>query len=132
MNGFFAITLLAVVGVAIAAPYGGHHGHVVPGPAVEYSFKAVAPAPKCTHNLLVGCNPHHAPVPCKGVEHGYGHHAPAPAYHAPAPAYHAPAAHHGGEYRAKKHHGKKHHGKKHFKSADNVGASADSEMMFDA
>uniref|UniRef100_A0A182MB40 Uncharacterized protein n=1 Tax=Anopheles culicifacies TaxID=139723 RepID=A0A182MB40_9DIPT len=139
MNSFIAITLLAVVGVAIAAPakYGGHHGGVVPGPAVVHTYPAVAPVVKCGHNLLVSCDPHHQPVPCKAAAHheghGYGHHAPAPAYHhapaphyAPAPAYHAPAEH-GGEYRAKHHkkHHKKHHGHKG-KSADNVGEAIDS------
>uniref|UniRef100_A0A182F3T8 Uncharacterized protein n=1 Tax=Anopheles albimanus TaxID=7167 RepID=A0A182F3T8_ANOAL len=147
MNGFIAITLLAVVGVAIAAPakYGGHGhgGHVAPGPAVEYTYDAVAPAAKCGHNLLINCNPHHVAVPCKAAEHGHGyghaapaHHAPAPAYHhapapahhhAPAPAYHhAPAPAHAPEYREAKKHGKK-HGKKHFEGAD-----SSSEMMFEA
>ncbi|XP_050086622.1 vitelline membrane protein 15a-1-like [Anopheles aquasalis] len=141
MNGIIAITLLAVVGVAIAAPskYGGHGhgGHVAPGPAVEYTYDAVAPAAKCGHNLLINCNPHHVAVPCKAAEHGhgYGHHAPAPAHHAPAPAYHhapapayhhAPAPAHAPEYREAKKHGKK-HGKKHFEGAD-----SSSEMMFEA
>uniref|UniRef100_A0A182PDW8 VM domain-containing protein n=1 Tax=Anopheles epiroticus TaxID=199890 RepID=A0A182PDW8_9DIPT len=145
MNSFIAITLLAVIGVAIAAPSkyghaGGHHAAVVPGPAVVHTYPAVAPVVKCGHNLLVSCDPHHHPVPCKAAHGhheahhgGYGHHAPAPApayHHAPAPhyapaapAYHAPAEH--GEYRAKHH--KKHH-KKHGKgkSADNVGDSIDS------
>uniref|UniRef100_A0A182I7C1 Uncharacterized protein n=2 Tax=Anopheles arabiensis TaxID=7173 RepID=A0A182I7C1_ANOAR len=142
MNSFIAITLLAVIGVAIAAPakYGGghaHHGGVVPGPAVVHTYPAVAPVVKCGHNLLVSCDPHHHPVPCKAApahHAGYGHHAPAPApayHHAPAPHY-APAApaYHGaeehGEYRAKHHkkHHKKHHGKG--KSADNVGEAIDS------
>lgn len=142
MNSFIAITLLAVIGVAIAAPakYGGghaHHGGVVPGPAVVHTYPAVAPVVKCGHNLLVSCDPHHHPVPCKAApahHAGYGHHAPAPApayHHAAAPHY-APAApaYHGaeehGEYRAKHHkkHHKKHHGKG--KSADNVGEAIDS------
>ncbi|XP_050078724.1 vitelline membrane protein 15a-1-like [Anopheles maculipalpis] len=139
MNSFIAITLLAVVGVAIAAPAkyghaGGHHGGVMPGPAVVHTYDAVAPMVKCGHNLLVSCDPHHQTVPCKAAAHhgghaGYGHHAPAPApayHHAPAPHYApAPAYHgeHGGEYRAKHH--KKHH-KKHGKSADNVGEAIDS------
>uniref|UniRef100_A0A182QZ39 VM domain-containing protein n=1 Tax=Anopheles farauti TaxID=69004 RepID=A0A182QZ39_9DIPT len=148
MNSFIAITLLAVVGVAVAAPAkyghdGGHHAAVHPGPAVVHTYPAVAPVVKCGHNLLISCNPHHQAVPCKAAEHGHhggyhgGHHAPAPApayHHAPAPHHHAPApAYHGaaehGEYRAKKHHGKKHH--KKGKSADNVGEAMDSssEMM---
>uniref|UniRef100_A0A182MZ60 VM domain-containing protein n=1 Tax=Anopheles dirus TaxID=7168 RepID=A0A182MZ60_9DIPT len=147
MNSFIAITLLAVVGVAVAAPpkyghAGGHHAAVVPGPAVVHTYPAVAPVVKCGHNLLVSCDPHHQAVPCKAAAHGHhggyhgGHHAPAPApayHHAPAPHHYAPApAYHGaadhGEYRAKKHHGKKHH---KGKSADSVGEAIDSssEMM---
>uniref|UniRef100_A0A182IX23 Uncharacterized protein n=1 Tax=Anopheles atroparvus TaxID=41427 RepID=A0A182IX23_ANOAO len=81
MNSFIAITLLALVGVALAAPphyghAGGHGGHVVPGPAVVHTYPAVAPVVKCGHNLLVSCGAHHAVVPCKAAAahgHGYGH-----------------------------------------------------------
>lgn len=135
MNSFIAISLLAVVGVSIAAPAkyehaGGHHPVVVPGPAVVHTYPAVAPVVKCGHNLLVSCGTHHAAVPCQahaghGHAHGgYGGHAPAPApvhhHAAPAPAYHHAAP----EYRAPKKH-KKHH-KKHFKSAED---SSSAEMM---
>ncbi|XP_050088701.1 splicing factor 3A subunit 2-like [Anopheles aquasalis] len=73
-----ALALLAIGSTQADYPakggYGGHHGGHVP----------------CGANLLVGCAPHVAHVPCHPV-HG-GHHAPAPAYHhAPAPAHHAPA-----------------------------------------
>uniref|UniRef100_A0A2M4CJK9 Putative secreted protein n=1 Tax=Anopheles darlingi TaxID=43151 RepID=A0A2M4CJK9_ANODA len=109
----FAVS--ALVGVCMADGYGKP---AYPAAPVAHHYAAHAPHVKCGANLLVGCAPHVAHVPCHPVHGGhakkeYGHaapayhHAPAPAYHhAPAPAYHhAPApAHHGG-YEAPKAHG---------------------------
>ncbi|XP_053676535.1 vitelline membrane protein 15a-2-like [Anopheles nili] len=70
--------------------YGGHHAA-----PVVHAYAAKAPHVKCGANLLVGCAPNVAHVPCVPAHagHGYGH-ASAPVHHgyaAPAPAYHAPA-----------------------------------------
>ncbi|EDS27305.1 vitelline membrane protein, partial [Culex quinquefasciatus] len=64
--------------------YGGGHGGAVP---VVHTYAAQAPAAKCGANLLVGCAPSVAHVPCVPV-HGASHGA----------SYGAPAAH--GGYRA--------------------------------
>ncbi|XP_052868163.1 splicing factor 3A subunit 2-like [Anopheles cruzii] len=77
----------ALVGVCSADGYGKP---VYPSHPVSHAYAAKAPHVKCGSNLLVGCAPHVAHVPCHPSHGGY-HHAPAPAYHAPAPAYHAPA-----------------------------------------
>ncbi|XP_055589967.1 transcription factor MafA-like [Uranotaenia lowii] len=112
-----------VIGSAVARPepYGAHgHGLVQPGPAVEYSYQAKAPAVKCGHNLLINCNPHHSVVPCKGSKGGHG---AAPAHYGGAAGGYGevvPVADHGHgyhaapaeeQYRHKKH--KKHHGHHH-------------------
>ncbi|XP_038109401.1 vitelline membrane protein 15a-3 [Culex quinquefasciatus] len=49
--------------------YGGGHGGAVP---VVHTYAAQAPAAKCGANLLVGCAPSVAHVPCVPV-HGGGH-----------------------------------------------------------
>ncbi|XP_065075825.1 vitelline membrane protein 15a-1 [Ochlerotatus camptorhynchus] len=59
------------------AHYGHHHGHAAP---VVHTYPVHAPHAKCGANLLVGCAPNVAHVPCVPVKehHGYGH---APAHH---------------------------------------------------
>ncbi|XP_053691908.1 vitelline membrane protein 15a-2-like [Sabethes cyaneus] len=59
-----------------------------PAHHAAHTYHAKAPAVKCGANLLVGCAPQVAHVPC--VPH-HEHHG---GYHA-APAHHAPPAHHG-------------------------------------
>ncbi|XP_050088698.1 vitelline membrane protein 15a-2 [Anopheles aquasalis] len=64
------------------APAPAHHGHGYGHPVV-HAYAAKAPHVKCGANLLVGCAPNVAHVPCvpaHGHAHGYGH-APAPAHH---------------------------------------------------
>nr|XP_019534489.1 vitelline membrane protein 15a-3 [Aedes albopictus] len=66
------------------APAYGHHAHHAPAPVV-HTYPVHAPHAKCGANLLVGCAPSVAHVPCVPV-HGHGHgygHAPAPHYRAP-------------------------------------------------
>ncbi|XP_052868100.1 vitelline membrane protein 15a-2-like [Anopheles cruzii] len=77
---------------AYHAPAPAHHGgyahHSAP---VVHAYAAKAPHVKCGANLLVGCAPNVAHVPCVPAHggHGYGHAAPAHhgGYHAPAPAH---------------------------------------------
>ncbi|XP_021697287.1 vitelline membrane protein 15a-3-like [Aedes aegypti] len=58
----------------------GHHAHPAP---VVHTYPVHAPHAKCGANLLVGCAPSVAHVPCLPV-HGHGHgYAPAPHYRAP-------------------------------------------------
>uniref|UniRef100_A0A182PTX4 VM domain-containing protein n=1 Tax=Anopheles epiroticus TaxID=199890 RepID=A0A182PTX4_9DIPT len=90
MKFLVAIAVCALVGVCAADGYGKP---AYPAAPVAHTYPAHAPHVKCGANLLVGCAPNVAHVPCHpahGGHHEY-HHAPAPAYHAPAPAYHAPA-----------------------------------------
>ncbi|XP_058119763.1 vitelline membrane protein 15a-1-like [Anopheles ziemanni] len=98
MNSFIAITLLALAGVALAAPpkYGHAGGHVVPGPAVVHTYPAVAPLVKCGHNLVVSCGTHHAAVPCQAAAHGHG-------YGHGGHGGHAAHGGHAGHYRAQQH-----------------------------
>ncbi|XP_035777785.1 skin secretory protein xP2-like [Anopheles albimanus] len=107
----FLIAIAALVGVCMAD---GYAKPAYPAAPVAHHYAAHAPHVKCGANLLVGCAPHVAHVPCHPVphaapapaHHGGYHHAPAPAkkeyghaapaYHhapAPAPAYHAAPAH---------------------------------------
>ncbi|XP_062551650.1 vitelline membrane protein 15a-1-like [Armigeres subalbatus] len=73
---------------AYHAPAPAHHGHAHAAPAVVHTYPVHAPHAKCGANLLVGCAPSVAHVPCVPVHpapahgHGYGH-APAPHYRAP-------------------------------------------------
>ncbi|XP_055683276.1 holotricin-3-like [Lutzomyia longipalpis] len=56
--------------------HGGHHGghgYAHAGPAKSYAYHSPAPHVPCGHNLLFGCHPSVAPVPC-AAHHGYGHH----------------------------------------------------------
>uniref|UniRef100_A0A182R163 VM domain-containing protein n=1 Tax=Anopheles farauti TaxID=69004 RepID=A0A182R163_9DIPT len=85
-----------------APAHGGYAHHSAP---VVHAYAAKAPHVKCGANLLVGCAPNVAHVPCVPAHHGGhhggygGHHAPAPAHHAyAAPAHHYAAPAHG--YRA--------------------------------
>uniref|UniRef100_A0A182JK16 Uncharacterized protein n=1 Tax=Anopheles atroparvus TaxID=41427 RepID=A0A182JK16_ANOAO len=88
-----------------AAPAPAHHGgYAAPAPAhhggyahhsapVVHAYAAKAPHVKCGANLLVGCAPNVAHVPCvpaHGGHGGYGHAAPAHhgGYGHPAPAHH--------------------------------------------
>ncbi|XP_053664959.1 vitelline membrane protein 15a-3-like [Anopheles marshallii] len=99
MKFLVAVAVCALVGVCAADSYGKP---AYPAAPVAHTYAAHAPHVKCGANLLVGCAPNVAHVPCHpahGGHHEY-HHAPAPAYHhapapsyhhAPAPAYHAPA-----------------------------------------
>ncbi|XP_035914644.1 vitelline membrane protein 15a-3-like [Anopheles stephensi] len=92
MKFLVAIAVCALVGACAADSYGKP---AYPAAPVAHTYAAHAPHVKCGANLLVGCAPNVAHVPCHpahGGHHEY-HHAPAPAYHhaAPAPAYHAPA-----------------------------------------
>ncbi|XP_055546803.1 vitelline membrane protein 15a-2-like [Wyeomyia smithii] len=69
----------------MAAP---SYEHAAPAHHAVHTYHAKAPAVKCGANLLVGCAPQVAHVPCvPSHDHGHG------GYHA-APAHHAPA-HHG-------------------------------------
>ncbi|XP_049548293.1 vitelline membrane protein 15a-1 [Anopheles darlingi] len=66
------------------APAPAHHGHGYGHPVV-HAYAAKAPHVKCGANLLVGCAPNVAHVPCHPVHGGHGHghgygHAPAPAH----------------------------------------------------
>uniref|UniRef100_T1E703 Putative vitelline membrane protein n=1 Tax=Anopheles aquasalis TaxID=42839 RepID=T1E703_ANOAQ len=57
------------------APAPAHHGHGYGHPVV-HAYAAKAPHVKCGANLLVGCAPNVAHVPCvpaHGHAHGYGH-----------------------------------------------------------
>uniref|UniRef100_A0A182R3X7 VM domain-containing protein n=2 Tax=Anopheles funestus TaxID=62324 RepID=A0A182R3X7_ANOFN len=73
---------------APAAHHGGYAHHSAP---VVHAYAAKAPHVKCGANLLVGCAPNVAHVPCVPAHHG-GYHA-APAHHAyAAPAHHGYAA----------------------------------------
>ncbi|XP_058060365.1 vitelline membrane protein 15a-2 [Anopheles bellator] len=75
------------------APAPAHHGgyHAQHSAPVVHAYAAKAPHVKCGSNLLVGCAPNVAHVPCVPAHggHGYGHAAPAHhgGYHAPAPAH---------------------------------------------
>lgn len=82
-----ATIALAIFGQSLAAPssYGGY-SHSSPsyapvGPSHSYSYPSPAPHVKCGGNLLVGCQPHVATVPCSSYHHQSYHHA-APSYHA--------------------------------------------------
>ncbi|XP_001688592.2 extensin-3-like [Anopheles arabiensis] len=120
MKFLVAIAVCALVGVCAADSYGKP---AYPAAPVAHTYAAHAPHVKCGANLLVGCAPNVAHVPCHPAHGGHQeyhhapapayHHAPAPAYHAPAPAYHAPAKkeyhhapapayHHAPAYEAKK------------------------------
>uniref|UniRef100_A0A182T0A5 VM domain-containing protein n=1 Tax=Anopheles maculatus TaxID=74869 RepID=A0A182T0A5_9DIPT len=92
MKFLVAIAVCALVGVCAADSYGKP---AYPAAPVAHTYAAHAPHVKCGANLLVGCAPNVAHVPCHPAHGGHQeyHHAPAPAYHhaAPAPAYHAPA-----------------------------------------
>lgn len=73
-----ATVILAVFGQAFAAPssYGGysapahHQGYAAPSYGEHsYSYPSPAPKVKCGGNLLVGCAPHVATVPCSSYHH---------------------------------------------------------------
>lgn len=76
---FVISSVLAVPVYESAAPaYGGHgggHGGAAHGPVSVHTYAAKAPAVKCGANLLVGCAPHVAHVPCVPSHGGYGGHA---------------------------------------------------------
>ncbi|XP_050078732.1 vitelline membrane protein 15a-2-like [Anopheles maculipalpis] len=75
-------------GHAPASHHGGYAHHSAP---VVHAYAAKAPHVKCGANLLVGCAPNVAHVPCVPAHHGgYA----APAHHAAPAHYAAPAAHH--------------------------------------
>ncbi|XP_053676625.1 histidine-rich protein PFHRP-II-like [Anopheles nili] len=117
MKFLVAIAVCALAGVCVADSYGKP---AYPAAPVAHTYPAHAPHVKCGANLLVGCAPNVAHVPCHPAHGGhqeYHHAAPAPAYHhapakkeyghhAPAPAYHhapaAPAYHHAPAYEAPK------------------------------
>ncbi|KXJ83939.1 hypothetical protein RP20_CCG026184 [Aedes albopictus] len=56
-----------------------HHAPAPHHAPVVHTYPVKAPAAKCGANLLVGCAPSVAHVPCVPV-HEHGHHAPAPHY----------------------------------------------------
>ncbi|XP_058126611.1 vitelline membrane protein 15a-2-like [Anopheles ziemanni] len=121
MNSIVAAVILAVAVVGALADYPApkyeapkayghaapaHHGYAAPAPhhggyahhsaPVVHAYAAKAPHVKCGANLLVGCAPNVAHVPCvpaHGGHGGYGH--AAPAAHHGGYGHHAPAAHHG-------------------------------------
>uniref|UniRef100_A0A182PTX6 VM domain-containing protein n=1 Tax=Anopheles epiroticus TaxID=199890 RepID=A0A182PTX6_9DIPT len=78
------------------APAPAHHGGYGHPTPVVHAYAAKAPHVKCGANLLVGCAPSVAHVPCVPAHHG-GHHGgyAAPAGHGYG---HAPAAHGHGSY----------------------------------
>uniref|UniRef100_A0A182VAJ3 VM domain-containing protein n=3 Tax=gambiae species complex TaxID=44542 RepID=A0A182VAJ3_ANOME len=92
---------------APAPHHGGYAHHSAP---VVHAYAAKAPHVKCGANLLVGCAPNVAHVPCVPAHGGHG------GYAAPA---HAPAMHHG--YAAPA------HGYRSFSEADQASAAFDFE-----
>ncbi|EAT34764.1 AAEL013027-PA [Aedes aegypti] len=98
MNKFIILAIFALAVGAMAdypkpayhapPPPPPHHLHAHPAPApVVHTYPVHAPHAKCGANLLVGCAPSVAHVPCVPLPghapaHGYGH-APAPHYRAP-------------------------------------------------
>lgn len=109
---FVTCSVLGALAVPVyesAAPaYGGHgggHGGAAHGPVSVHTYAAKAPAVKCGANLLVGCAPHVAHVPCVPSHGGYGGHAAGGygGHGASHGGYAAPAAH--GGYAAPAAHG---------------------------
>lgn len=51
---------------------GGYGGYAEPGPSKSYGYAAAAPKAQCGYNLLVGCAPQVAHVPCIPSKGGHG------------------------------------------------------------
>uniref|UniRef100_A0A336LV99 CSON005305 protein n=1 Tax=Culicoides sonorensis TaxID=179676 RepID=A0A336LV99_CULSO len=74
----FLFVIFALFFVAVSANtygYAAHHQHVQPVGHESHSYAAHAPKVDCGSNVLAGCVPTVAQVPCVPSHggHGYGH-----------------------------------------------------------
>ncbi|XP_058818145.1 vitelline membrane protein 15a-2-like [Topomyia yanbarensis] len=77
----FCVVALAVTWCVLGSMAAPSYEHAAPAHHSMHTYHAKAPAVKCGANLLVGCAPHVAHVPCVPHQQHGGYHAPAPSHH---------------------------------------------------